>query len=219
MISASIDSWSTTGFVHVLEHSVIHVPIHCFALQARVMAVHCQFYLALTLHDSCTCQLFAVQTRAVVGNRQFVHIISTARSMNPSTVCCAGESCGSLLPIPHSTNAAWCMYLPTVCRACESGGGSATTLQQDKHARQRKWHALQALLTAYFVPLKSNASNSESHLEPFQKNGMIKRFIRFSVALHPQKPSGVLGTGSPGRSLRLSHSSWALPAECCAEVQ
>ena len=29
----------------------------------------------------------------------------------------------------------------------------------------------------------------------------------FSVALHPQKPSGLLGTGSPGLPPRLSHSS------------
>ena len=34
--------------------------------------------------------------------------------------------------------------------------------------------------------------------------------FKFSVALHPQRPSGLLGTGSPGRPLRLSHSSWAL---------
>ena len=32
----------------------------------------------------------------------------------------------------------------------------------------------------------------------------------FSVALRPQKPSGLLGTGSPGGPPRLSHSSWAL---------
>ena len=31
----------------------------------------------------------------------------------------------------------------------------------------------------------------------------------FSVALHPQRPCGLLGTGSPGRPPRLSHSSWA----------
>ena len=33
------------------------------------------------------------------------------------------------------------------------------------------------------------------------------REVKFSVALRPQKPSGLLGTGSPGRLLRLSHSS------------
>ena len=32
----------------------------------------------------------------------------------------------------------------------------------------------------------------------------------FRVALRLQKPSGLLGTGSPGRPPRLSHSSWAL---------
>ena len=34
--------------------------------------------------------------------------------------------------------------------------------------------------------------------------------VRFSLALRPQKPSGLLGTGSPGRPPRLSHSTWAL---------
>ena len=31
-----------------------------------------------------------------------------------------------------------------------------------------------------------------------------------NVALRPQRPRGLLGTGSPGRPPRLSHSSWAL---------
>ena len=31
--------------------------------------------------------------------------------------------------------------------------------------------------------------------------------VRFSVALRPQRPQGLLGTGSPGRTLRLSHIS------------
>ena len=31
----------------------------------------------------------------------------------------------------------------------------------------------------------------------------------FGIALRPQKPSGLLWAGSPGRPLRLSHSSWA----------
>ena len=37
--------------------------------------------------------------------------------------------------------------------------------------------------------------------------------FRFNVALRPQKPSGLLGTGSQGRPPRPSHSSWALPHE------
>ena len=36
------------------------------------------------------------------------------------------------------------------------------------------------------------------------------RDFQFSVPFRPQKPSGLLGTGSPGRPPRLSHSSWAL---------
>ena len=42
---------------------------------------------------------------------------------------------------------------------------------------------------------------------------------RFSVAWRPQKPSGLLGTGSPGRPPRLSHRSWSLERlfsfQCC----
>ena len=40
----------------------------------------------------------------------------------------------------------------------------------------------------------------------------------FSVALRPQRPYGLLVTGSPGRLPRLSHSSWAptyLKVRCC----
>ena len=34
--------------------------------------------------------------------------------------------------------------------------------------------------------------------------------FKFSVALRPQRPQGLLGTWSPGRPPRISHSSWAL---------
>ena len=34
--------------------------------------------------------------------------------------------------------------------------------------------------------------------------------VHFSVALHPQKPSGLLGMGNPGQPARLSHNYWAL---------
>ena len=37
-----------------------------------------------------------------------------------------------------------------------------------------------------------------------------KKIIKFSVVLRPQRPYGLLGTGSPGRPPRLPHSSWAL---------
>ena len=33
--------------------------------------------------------------------------------------------------------------------------------------------------------------------------------VQFIVALRPQKPYGILGTESPGRPPRISHSSWA----------
>ena len=36
------------------------------------------------------------------------------------------------------------------------------------------------------------------------------QILRRLLALRPQKPWGLLGTGSPGRPPRLSHSSWAL---------
>ena len=45
------------------------------------------------------------------------------------------------------------------------------------------------------------ASQQCSDLDP------ISLVFRFSVALRPHKPSGLLGTGSPGRPPRLSHSS------------
>ena len=35
----------------------------------------------------------------------------------------------------------------------------------------------------------------------------VRLFLCFNVALRPQKPSGLIGTGSPGRPPRLSHSS------------
>ena len=34
--------------------------------------------------------------------------------------------------------------------------------------------------------------------------------FKFNVALRPQRPLGLLGTGSPGRPPRLSHNSRAL---------
>ena len=40
----------------------------------------------------------------------------------------------------------------------------------------------------------------------------------FTVVLRPEKPSGLLGTGSPGRPARLSHSSWAFDMPLCMEV-
>ena len=43
--------------------------------------------------------------------------------------------------------------------------------------------------------------------------------FKFSVALRPQRPYGLLGTGSPGRPPRLSHSTWALRRECGVQVQ
>ena len=39
--------------------------------------------------------------------------------------------------------------------------------------------------------------------------GRLRRF-KVKVALRPQRPLGLLGTGSPGRPSRLSHSSWVL---------
>ena len=38
-----------------------------------------------------------------------------------------------------------------------------------------------------------------------------------NVALRPQRPQGLIGTGSPGRPPQLSHSSWALirVVHCC----
>ena len=38
---------------------------------------------------------------------------------------------------------------------------------------------------------------------------------QFHDALRPERPYGLLGTGSPGRPPRLSHSSWALPSSPC----
>ena len=39
---------------------------------------------------------------------------------------------------------------------------------------------------------------------------LSSEILQFSVALRPQRPEGLLGTGSPGRSPPPSHSSWAL---------
>ena len=48
---------------------------------------------------------------------------------------------------------------------------------------------------------------------------LINKF-KFNVALRPQGPQGLFGTGSPARLPRLSHSSWALYSsrvriQCC----
>ena len=40
--------------------------------------------------------------------------------------------------------------------------------------------------------------------------GGVSFWVQFNVALRPQRPQGLLGTESPGRPPRLSHSSWAL---------
>ena len=43
-------------------------------------------------------------------------------------------------------------------------------------------------------------------------------WVKFSVALRPQRPYGLLGPGNPGRPSRLSHSSWPLSSRllhCC----
>ena len=42
---------------------------------------------------------------------------------------------------------------------------------------------------------------------------VIVRMVKFSVALRPQRPQRLLGTG-PGRSPRLSHRSWTLLRGC-----
>ena len=39
---------------------------------------------------------------------------------------------------------------------------------------------------------------------------LTHRCFHFGVALRPQKPSGLLGTGSPGLPPQLVHSSWTL---------
>ena len=46
---------------------------------------------------------------------------------------------------------------------------------------------------------------------------VVAKPVWFSVALRPQRPYGLLGTGSPGRSPRLSHSSralWQIRTDC-----
>ena len=47
---------------------------------------------------------------------------------------------------------------------------------------------------------------------PVPLTGKLKcpSLLQCQVALHPQKPRGLLGTGSPGRPPRFSHSSCAL---------
>ena len=48
---------------------------------------------------------------------------------------------------------------------------------------------------------------------------LLSSEIQFNVALRPQRPWGLLRTGSPGRPLRLSHSFWALPAWIVLDVR
>ena len=45
----------------------------------------------------------------------------------------------------------------------------------------------------------------------------LRTRLKFRVALRPQRPYGLLGTGSPGRPPRLSHGSWALVNRLCVQ--
>ena len=47
---------------------------------------------------------------------------------------------------------------------------------------------------------------------------LCSEILQFSVALRPQRPQGLLGTGSPGRPSRLSHKVpelWNTTVQCC----
>ena len=61
---------------------------------------------------------------------------------------------------------------------------------------------------------QNNPPNSHpSKTNYWQSSTMKERrlmMFNFRVALRPQKPYGLLATGSPGRPPRLSHSSWPL---------
>ena len=58
---------------------------------------------------------------------------------------------------------------------------------------------------------KDNYRNSYLCTLLFQQN--VRSVLVFSVALRPQRPCGLLGTGSSECPPRLSHTSRALPAE------
>ena len=47
-------------------------------------------------------------------------------------------------------------------------------------------------------------------LQPARPVFVVTLEFKFKVALRPQRPCRLLGTGSPGRPPRLSHSSWVL---------
>ena len=68
---------------------------------------------------------------------------------------------------------------------------------------ERKYPHITCILSA-----KLQASLSGNFLSKDVVNQRLE--FEFSVALRPQRPYGLLGTGSPGHPFRFLHTSWAL---------
>ena len=47
----------------------------------------------------------------------------------------------------------------------------------------------------------------DGHLDFHAAPELLKAGLKFNVALHLQRPQGLLGAGSPGKPPRISHSS------------
>ena len=58
--------------------------------------------------------------------------------------------------------------------------------------------------------LKAKEKKKRRRRKKKKKREREKEEVQSTVALRPQRPWGLYGTGSPGRPPRLSHSSWAL---------
>ena len=77
----------------------------------------------------------------------------------------------------------------------------------------------------YYLGLVSVMPHFLQHQKPRGRRSRPRRVSHyktpeFIVALRPQKPYGLLGTGCSGRLPRLSHTSWAqnvrVQIQCCA---
>ena len=66
-----------------------------------------------------------------------------------------------------------------------------------------RWH--EALHHHHLTEVRLGSHNSQNW-----QAAAVLRVLSFIVALRPQRPHGLLETGSPGRPPRFSHSSWAL---------
>ena len=109
-----------------------------------------------------------------------------------------------------------------VVECCPNYWDSHSTLKKKKKHCCLRLGCVSASFSWFCVLL---SSSEHTLLAPFwmfywlSEIFTTETMLEFSVALRPKRPYGLLGTGSPGRPPRLSHSSWALKQDSVQRPQ